>query len=82
MSSSDFDWKRVRRQQVMQVLLQLMLVMIWHLATLGKVMPFARNFVKGGQQRCFSGFGFNQVCPIESCFAAATWLRGLIQIVL
>lgn len=36
----------------------------------------------GGQQRCFSGFGFNQVCPIESCFAAATWLRGLIQIVL
>lgn len=50
MSSSDFDWKRVRGQQVMQVLLQLMLVMIWHLATLGKVMPFARNFVKGGQQ--------------------------------
>lgn len=52
MSSSDFDWKRVRGQQVMQVLLQMqvMLVMIWHLATLGKVMPFARNFVKGGQQ--------------------------------
>lgn len=51
MRSSDFDWKRVRGQQVMQVLLQLMLVMIWHLATLGKVMPFARNFVKGGASR-------------------------------
>lgn len=47
MKSSDFDWKRVRGQQAMQVLLQLMLVIIWHLATLGKVMPFARNFVRG-----------------------------------
>lgn len=47
MKSSDFDWKRVRGQQVMQVLLQMMLVMNWHLATLAKVMPFARNFVKG-----------------------------------
>lgn len=58
MSSSDFDWKRVRGQQVMQVLLHLMLVMIWHLATLGKVMPFARNFVKGGPAEMLLWFWF------------------------
>lgn len=49
MKSSDFDWKRVRGQQAMQVLLHMM-DMIWHLATLGKVMPFARNFVRGQQK--------------------------------
>lgn len=74
MKSSDFDWKRVRGQQAMQVLLQLMLVIIWHLATLGKVMPFARNFVRG-QQKCYSGCGSIQVCPKGTLLKAVFHLQ-------
>lgn len=50
----------------MQVLLHLMLVMIWHLATLGKVMPFARNFVKGASRDASLVLVLTRCAPLKA----------------